>query len=166
MATITLKGNAIHTSGNLPAVGSTIKDVNLVSTDLAEMSLEKDFAGKKKVLNIFPSIDTPTCATSVRTFNVEASKLSNVAVLNISMDLPFAMKRFCAVEGIQNAFALSAFRSSFNKDLGLEIIEGPLKGLSSRAVIVLDEKNKVLYQEQVSEIAHEPNYHEALAALK
>ncbi len=165
MAQITLKGSAVNTSGTLPANGSQSPDFKLVRTDLSEVSLSS-FPGKKKVLNVFPSIDTATCATSVRHFNKDATSLSGVAVLNIAADLPFAMKRFCAAEGIENAEALSTFRSSFAKDFGLQITDGPLKGLCSRAVIVLDQENRVLYSEQVAEIANEPNYEAALAVLK
>jgi len=164
MAKITLKGNPFETSGNLPAVGSTSPDFKLVRTDLSEVTLES-FTGKKKVLNIFPSIDTGTCATSVRQFNKEAASLSGVAVLNISADLPFAQQRFCGAEGIANAEALSTFRSEFATDFGLQMTNGPLAGLCSRAVIVLDEKNKVLYTEQVADIVNEPNYAAALKAL-
>jgi thiol peroxidase len=165
MSKITLQGNPFETSGTLPAVGSTSPDFKLVRTDLSEVTLES-FTGKKKVLNIFPSIDTATCATSVRHFNKDAAALNGVAVLNIAADLPFAQKRFCGAEGIANAEALSTFRSKFATDFGLQITNGPLAGLCSRAVIVLDEKNKVLYTEQVTEIANEPNYAAALAALK
>lgn len=165
MAQITLKGSTVNTSGNLPANGSQSPDFNLVRTDLSEVRLS-NYSGKKKVLNVFPSVDTATCAMSVRHFNKDATSLSNVTVLNISADLPFALKRFCAAEGIDNAEALSTFRSSFAKDFGLQITDGPLKGLCSRAVIVLDEENRVLYTEQVSEIANEPNYDAALAVLK
>lgn len=164
MATITLKGNAVSTSGQLPAKGSVAPDFKLVRSDLSEVTLQS-YAGKKKVLNIFPSIDTGTCAMSVRKFNQEAGALSNVAVLNISADLPFAQSRFCGAEGIKNAEALSTFRSPFATDYGLKITSGPLAGLCSRAVIVLDEQNKVLYTEQVGEIANEPNYASALQAL-
>jgi len=164
MAKITLKGNPFETSGNLPAVGSTSPDFKLVRTDLSEVTLES-FTGKKKVLNIFPSIDTGTCATSVRQFNKEAASLTGVAVLNISADLPFAQQRFCGAEGIANAEALSTFRSKFATDFGLQMTNGPLAGLCSRAVIVLDEKNKILYTEQVSDIVNEPNYAAALKAL-
>lgn len=165
MATITLKGGAVHTSGDLPKKGAGAPAFKLVRTDLSEVSLQT-YAGKRKVLNVFPSVDTPTCATSVRTFNKEAAALQNVAVLNVSADLPFAQKRFCGAEGITNAEALSTFRSSFAKDYGLAITDGPLNGLCSRAVIVLDENDKVLYTEQVGEIANEPNYQAALQALK
>jgi thiol peroxidase len=136
-----------------------------VRTDLSEVSLET-YAGKKKVLNVFPSIDTPTCATSVRKFNADAAQMPNTAILNISADLPFAQKRFCGAEGITNAEALSTFRSSFAQDYGLAIADGPLAGLCSRAVIVLDEKNNVIYAEQVPEIAQEPNYTGALQAIR
>ncbi len=165
MATITLKGNQIQTSGNLPAKGSQAPDFKLVKGDLSEVSLAA-YPGKRKVLNIFPSIDTGVCAASVRKFNQEATTLSNVAVLNISMDLPFALTRFCGAEGIKNADALSAFRSSFATDYGLKIATGPLAGLCSRAVVVLDQENRVVYSEQVPEIAQEPNYDAALASLK
>ncbi|MBS1970215.1 MAG: thiol peroxidase [Bdellovibrionales bacterium] len=165
MAKITLKGNPLETSGNLPAVGSTSPDFKLVRADLSEVTLET-YTGKKKVLNIFPSIDTGTCAASVRHFNKDAAGLPGVAVLNISADLPFAQTRFCGAEGIKNAEALSSFRSKFATDFGLQMTTGPLAGLCSRAVIVLDEKNKVLYTEQVSDIVNEPNYEAALKALK
>jgi thiol peroxidase len=165
MATITLKGNQIHTSGTLPANGAPAPAFKLVRNDLSEVTLET-YAGKKKVLNIFPSIDTATCAMSVRKFNQEAAQMQNTAVLNISADLPFAQKRFCGAEGISNAESLSTFRSTFGKDYGLTISDGPLAGLTSRAVIVLDEKNKVIYTEQVPEIGQEPNYTGALQAIK
>ena len=165
MATITLKGNQIHTAGSLPAKGAAAPSFKLLRNDLSEVSLET-YAGKKKVLNIFPSIDTPTCATSVRKFNQEAAQMTNTAVLNISADLPFAQKRFCGAEGIANAESLSTFRSSFGTDYGLTIGDGPLAGLCSRAVIVLDEHNKVIYTEQVPEIGQEPNYTGALQAIK
>ena len=165
MATITLKGNEIHTNGELPAVGSEAKDFVLVKTDLSEITLAS-FVGKKKVLNIFPSLDTPTCAASVRNFNKEAADLPNTVVLNISADLPFAQARFCGAEGITNAETASTFRSTFAQDYGLEIIDGPLAGLCSRVVIVLDENNKIIYTQQVAEIVDEPNYTEALTILK
>jgi len=162
MATITLKGNPIETSGSLPAVGQSAPDFKLLKQDLTRVSL-KDFPGKK-VLNIFPSIDTPVCAASVRKFNELASK-KGVTVLCIAEDLPFALKRFCGAENLDKVTPLSAFRSTFSKDYGLEIMSGPLSGLSSRSIIVLDENNKVLYNEQVPEIAQEPNYDAALAQL-
>lgn len=165
MATITLKGNPIKTCGNLPEKGTQAPDFKLLRTDLSEVTLS-DFAGKKKVLNIFPSVDTPTCAMSVRKFNEAATGTNGAVVINISADLPFAQKRFCGSEGIENAEALSTFRSSFAKDYGLEISEGPIAGLCSRAVVILDEDNKVIHTEQVQEIADEPNYEAALAALQ
>ncbi|AYZ35310.1 thiol peroxidase [Chryseobacterium indologenes] len=163
--TITLKGNEVHTIGALPSVGSTIKDFALVDSGLNVKTLE-NFEGKKKVFNIFPSIDTPTCAASSRKFNEEASNLENTVVINVSKDLPFALGRFCAAEGLNNVETLSDFRSSFGDDYEVTITDSPLKGLLSRAVIVADENNKVVYTEQVSEIANEPNYDAALAALK
>jgi thioredoxin-dependent peroxiredoxin len=164
MAKITLKGNAIQTSGNLPSLGDIAKDFSLTANDLTEKTLN-DYSGKKKVLNIFPSVDTGICAASVRRFNQEASSLSNTIVLNISKDLPFAQKRFCGAEGIEKAETLSAFRSSFSTDYNLEITESGMRGLCSRAIIILDENNKVLYTEQVSEIVQEPNYESALNVL-
>ncbi|MGE8514913.1 MAG: thiol peroxidase [Chryseobacterium culicis] len=163
--TITLKGNEVHTIGTLPSVGTTVKDFALVDSGLAVKTLET-FAGKKKVFNIFPSIDTPTCAASSRKFNEEASKLNNTVIINVSKDLPFALGRFCAAEGLNNVETLSDFRSSFGDDYEVTIADSPMKGLLSRAVIVTDENNKVIYTEQVPEIANEPNYDAALAALK
>ena len=165
MATITLKGNSIHTSGTLPAVGHAAPDFKLTKTDLSDANLAT-YAGKRKVLNIFPSVDTPTCASSVRHFNKAAGDLPNVAVLCISADLPFAQARFCGAEGLKNVETLSTFRSPFAKQYGLDVTDGPLAGLCSRAVIVLDEKNQVVHTEQVGEIANEPNYDAALAALR
>ena len=162
MAKITLKGNPIETSGELPAVGATAPDATLVSASLAEVKLSS-FAGKK-VVSIFPSIDTGVCAASVRSFNKLASD-KGITVLNVSKDLPFALKRFCGAEGIEKVETLSAFRSSFAKDFGIEITSGPLTGLCGRAVLVLDGDNKVLYEELVPEIGQEPNYDAALAAL-
>ncbi|MCI9843665.1 thiol peroxidase [Flavobacterium pectinovorum] len=165
MASITLGGNPVHTSGELPAVGSQLADFSLVQNDLSVASLS-NFAGKKLVLNIFPSVDTGTCATSVRTFNASASALENTTVLCISRDLPFAQKRFCGAEGLENVVNLSDFQEgSFGKANGLDIIDGPLKGLLSRAIIVVDADGKVVHTEQVAEIANEPNYEAALAAL-
>ena len=165
MATITLGGNQIHTIGELPQKGSKAADFSLVKTDLSTVTLA-DFSGKKLVLNIFPSIDTGTCAQSVRTFNENASKLENTTVLCISRDLPFAQKRFCGAEGLENVVNLSDFKSGeFGKNYGLEMIDGPLAGLHSRVVIVLDVNGTVLHAEQVAEIANEPNYEAALAVL-
>lgn len=164
MAQITLKGNPVNTSGKLPAVGSQAPDFTLVDLGLAEKRL-KDFAGRKVVLNVYPSLDTPTCALSVKQFHAKAAQRSDLFVVNVSADLPFAGKRFCAAEGIENATVLSTFRSSFAKDYGLQIVDGPLKGLCSRAVIVLDAAGKVLHTQQVPEIADEPDYDAALKAL-
>lgn len=165
MSQITLKGNTIHTNGELAKVGEKVSDFTMVKNDLSETTL---FAVKDtyKILNIFPSIDTPTCAMSVREFNKRGAETPNTLVLNISKDLPFAQKRFCGAEGIERAETASVFRSQFASDFGVEMIDGPLKGLCSRAVVVLDKDNNVLYSELVSEIASEPNYEAALAALK
>lgn len=166
MASITLQGNAINTIGKLPEVGSNLKDFELIKNDLSVASL-KDFAGSKLVLNIFPSLDTGTCATSVRKFNKEAASLDNTKVLCISRDLPFAQGRFCGAEGIENAITLSDFKTGqFGKDFQLEVQDGPLAGLHSRVVIVADESGKIVYTEQVPEIVDEPNYDAALSALK
>jgi len=165
MASITLKGNPVQTKGELPSVGSVAPDFQLLRNDLSEVTL-KDYSGKKKILSIFPSVDTPVCATAVKKFNEIASQLNNTVVLNISMDLPFAQKRFCGAEGIDGVETLSAFRSPFIKDYNLEMTDSVLKGLASRAILVLDENNKVLYSEQVPEIAQEPNYDKALEAAK
>ena len=165
MATITLKGNPVNTSGKLPEKGSLVKDFKLVRNDLSEVSLQS-YAGKTKVLNIFPSIDTGTCAASIRKFNQEAAKLNNTVVLNISADLPFAQARFCGAEGIKNCETVSSFRSSFGKDWGLQITDSPLAGLLSRVVVTLSPDNKVLYAEQVAEIADEPNYEAALGSIR
>ena len=165
MASITLGGNPIHTNGELPKVGSKATDFQLVKSDLSVATLA-DYAGSKLVLNIFPSIDTGTCATSVRTFNAKAGALENTKVLCISRDLPFAQKRFCGAEGLENVENLSDFKEgSFGKNYGLEIVDGPLAGLHSRVVIVLDENGVVKHAEQVGEIADEPNYEAALASL-
>ena len=165
MASITLGGNPINTVGNLPKVGSKAPDFQLVKTDLSTVTLA-DFAGSKVVLNIFPSIDTATCATSVRKFNADASKLENTKVLCISRDLPFAQNRFCGAEGLENVINLSDFKTgSFGKDYGLEIADSAFSGLHSRVVIVLDENGIIKHAEQVAEIANEPNYELALAAL-
>lgn len=165
MAEITLKGNAINTIGNLPTVGSKAPDFTLVASNLSKVSLN-DFKGTKLVLNIFPSIDTGTCATSVRKFNESAAKLENTKVLCISRDLPFAQSRFCGAEGLENVVTLSDFAiGAFGKNYGVEILDGPLANLHSRAIIVLDENANVVYTEQVPEIVDEPNYDKALASL-
>lgn len=165
MAVITLGGNPINTNGELPKTGSKAPDFQLIKQDLSTASLA-DFAGSKLVLNIFPSIDTSTCATSVRTFNAKASALENTKVLCISRDLPFAQKRFCGAEGLENVINLSDFNTgSFGKDYGLEIADGVFKGLHARAVVVIDENGVVKHTELVPEIADEPNYESALAVL-
>ena len=166
MATITLKGNEIQTSGNLPEIGTNAKDFSLIALDLSIKSLSQ-FKGKNLVLNIFPSVDTGTCATSVRNFNKSAADLENTAVLCISRDLPFAQGRFCGAEGIKNVVMLSDFNSGqFGKDYGLEITTGPLAGLNSRSIVVIDPDGKVIYTEQVAETTEEPNYELALNAVK
>ncbi len=165
MAQIMFKGNPIHTSGELPAQGSAAPDFTLVKQDLSETVLS-DYKGKRLVLNIFPSIDTGVCAISVRKFNEKAAALKNTVVLCVSLDLPFAQSRFCGAEGIKNVVTASAFRSAFGDHYGVTIADGPLAGLLSRAVVVINETGKVIYTEQVPEIAQEPNYDSALAALK
>ena len=165
MANIKLGGNPIHTVGTLPKVGSKAIDFKLVKTDLGEVSLS-DYQGSKLILNIFPSIDTGVCATSVRTFNEKAAAMKQTKVLCISRDLPFALKRFCGAEGIENVESLSDFKTgAFGNDYGLTIIDGPLQGLHSRVIMVIDENGGVLYTEQVEDIASEPNYEAALAVL-
>ena len=166
MATVTLKGNPVTVAGNLPRKGEGVADFSLTGKDLGDVSL-KNFAGKRKVLNIVPSLDTPTCQQSTRVFNQRASSANNSVVLVISADLPFAMSRFCSAEGLNNVVTLSTFRGKdFHGKYGVDIADGPLKGLTARAVVVLDENNKVLHSELVPEIASEPNYDAALAALK
>ena len=166
MANITLKGNAIQTIGELPAKGTSAPDFELIKNDLSKVSL-KDFAGSRLVLNIFPSLDTGTCAASVRQFNKLAADLENTKVLCISRDLPFAQARFCGTEGISNAITVSDFAAGkFGKDYNLEISTGPLANLHSRSVVVLDENHQVIYSQQVPEIVDEPNYDAALASLK
>lgn len=165
MATVTLGGNEIHTSGNLPETGTKAPDFTLVKGDLSTTSLS-DYKGSKVVLNIFPSVDTGTCAASVRKFNEKAASLENTKVICISRDLPFAQNRFCGAEGLSNVVTASDFRDgSFGTDYGLNFTDGPLTGLHSRAVVVLDEEGTVVYTEQVAEIKDEPNYDNALAAL-
>ncbi|MEM9409684.1 MAG: thiol peroxidase [Planctomycetota bacterium] len=165
MAGITLKGNACNTNGELPAAGSSAPGFTLVAGDLSDASLDT-FSGKNVVLSIFPSMDTPVCATSVRTFNEKASGLENTVVVNVSKDLPFAQKRFCESEGIEGVTNLSAFRSDeFGNDYGMTIIDGPLKGLLGRGIVVINENGEVVYSELVPEIAQEPNYDAALSAV-
>lgn len=166
MATITFKGTTVNTSRQLPATGTTAPDFALVKTDLSEISL-KDLKGKKVVLNIFPSIDTGVCAASVRKFNKEASSLDNTVILAISADLPFAAGRFCSVEGIENVYPASVFRNAdFAKSYGILMVDGPLKGLLARSVVVIDAEGKVVYTELVPEVTQEPNYEAAIAAAK
>jgi thioredoxin-dependent peroxiredoxin len=165
MAEVTLGGNPIHTSGELPKVGSAAPEFSLVKNDLSALD-SADLAGKRVILNIFPSIDTPTCASSTREFNKRAGALENTTVVCIAADLPFAMGRFCGAEGIENVSTGSTFRSSFGHDYGVTLIDGPLRGVLARAVVVLDAAGKVAYTELVGEIAHEPNYDAAIAALK
>ncbi len=164
MAVIKLKGNPIHTSGTLPGVGSQAPNFSLVRQDLSEVTLST-FDGKRKVLNIFPSLDTSVCANTVHHFHEKIPNTDQVIVLNISKDLPFAHERFCGTKGLLHVETLSAFRSTFATDYGLEIIDGPLASLCSRVVIVLDENNNILYTEQVPEITEEPNYDEVLKVL-
>jgi thioredoxin-dependent peroxiredoxin len=165
MSTVTLAGNPLAIRGHFPTKGETVPPFSLVGKDLANVGLDK-FAGKRKILNIFPSIDTPTCATSVRQFNARANGLANTVVLCISADLPFAQARFCGAEGLDNVVTLSAMRGrKFLQDYGVEIADGPLEGLTARAVVVVDEQGKVLHSELVSEIKNEPDYSAALAVL-
>lgn len=163
MADITFKGQPVHTTGNLPQKGSQAPSFELVGQDLKPMKLDA-FQGKKKVLNIFISLDTPVCSKSIHNFNTKAGSMKDVVILDISMDLPFTASRFCKAEGV-HATTLSAFRSSFPDDYGVKIIDSPLQGLCARAVVTLDQNNKVLYSELVTEITHEPNYEAALASL-
>ncbi len=165
MSKVTLHGQPISVNGQFPAVGSAAPAFALVAGDLSDATLES-FAGKRKVLNIFPSVDTPTCAASVRHFNESASKLDNTVVLCISADLPFAQARFCGAEGLDKVVNLSMMRGrQFLNDYGVAIADGPLAGLAARAVVVLDAHDKVIHTELVSEIGHEPNYDAALKAL-
>ncbi len=163
--TVTLGGNPIHTIGKLPGVGTDAKDFTLTSVDLSEKSLA-DYKGKYIVMNIFPSVNTGVCANSVRKFNEDASKLENTTVLCISKDLPFAQKEFCGAEGIDNVVMLSDFRNDFGKTYGVQLVDGPMKGLLSRAVIVINPEGKVVYEEQVPEIGQEPDYTSAINAVK
>jgi len=165
VAQVTLKGNPIETVGNLPAVGSAAPEFTLVKQDLSDLTLSS-LRGKRVVLNIFPSVDTGTCAKSVRTFNQRAASLKNTQVVCVSADLPFALGRFCGAEGIDQVITASTFRcSEFGTQYGVRFTSGPLKGLLSRSVVVIDENGKVLHAEQVSETVNEPNYDAALAVL-
>ena len=164
-STVTLGGNPVQITGNFPQKGQIAPSFSLVGNDLADVPLLK-FDGQRKVLNIFPSIDTPTCAMSVRTFNKRASELANTVVLCISVDLPFAQKRFCGAEGLSNVVTLSTMRGKeFLHDYGVEIASGPLTGVAARAVVVLDENNRILHSELVPEIKNEPDYDAAIKAL-
>ena len=166
MSTVTLGGNDVNVGGNFLQAGAAAPEFSLTGKDLKDVGL-KDYAGKRKVLNIVPSLDTPTCATSTRKFNEKAGSLANTVVLVISADLPFAMKRFCDTEGLNNVVPLSTMRGrDFHSKFGVDISDGPLKGLTARAVVVLDENNKVKYSQLVPEIKNEPDYDAALAALK
>jgi len=165
MSTVTLSGNPISVCGTLPAVGTVAPDFALTNKELATVSLGS-YVGKRKVLNIVPSLDTPTCATSTRKFNEQAGKMHNTVVLVVAADLPFAMGRFCTTEGLENVVPLSTFRGrDFHHAYGVDIADGVLRGLTARAVLVLDEHNTVLHAELVGEIANEPNYEAALKAL-
>ena len=165
MATITLRGNPVKTSGNLPELGTAVKDFKLAARDLSRVSLD-NYTGSRLVLNIFPSLDTGTCAAAVRYFNELAGNLKDTKVLCISRDLPFAQARFCGAEGLDNVITLSDFEEGqFGKDYGLLVVDGPMKGLLSRVVIILDSNGIVTYTQQVQEITEEPNYDEVVAAL-
>lgn len=164
MANITMKGNPIKTIGSLPQVGSKAPDFLLTAQDLSDTDLKK-FQGKIKILNIVPSLDTSVCSTSAKKFHNFLKDKDNVVLVNISMDLPFAQSRFCKAEGLKSEEFLSAFRSSFPKDYGVLITDGPIKGLCSRGVVVLDKDNKIIYTEQVPEIGQEPDYNKVMAIL-
>lgn len=164
MATIAFQGKPLHTSGELPATGSRAPDFELVSGKLASVNLA-DYAGKRKVLNIVPSLDTPVCAASTRKFNEKASRLINTVVLVISADLPFAQCRFCETEGLNNVIPLSSFRSSFADDYGVRLTDSILAGLTARAVVVINEQDTVIYSQFVQELTQEPDYESVLAVL-
>ena len=166
MAQITLKGNPIHTNGELPSVNTQAPNVNLTKTDLSDISLDS-YKGQNVVLNIFPSLDAPTCALTVRKFNQEAAQLPNTVVLCISADLPFAQARFCAAEGLKNVVPASVFRHpGFAELYGVRITDGPIAGLLSRAIVVLDKNQRIVHTEQVTEIANEPNYAAVINAIQ
>lgn len=165
MATVTLGGNPVNVGGSFPAKGSPAPDFTLTAKDLKDLPLST-WAGKRKILNIVPSLDTPTCQKSTRVFNEKANALSNTVVLVVSGDLPFAMSRFCGAEGLENVVTLSTFRNrDFHQKYGVDVADGPLKGLTARAVVVLDAENKVIHSQLVAEIKEEPNYDAALAVL-
>ena len=163
--TVTLGGNPIHTTGKLPAVGTEVKDFTLTGMDLSDKTLA-DFKGKYIVMNIFPSVNTGVCAKSVRKFNEDAASLKNTTVLCISKDLPFAQKEFCGAEGIENVVMLSDFRNDFGKAYGVQLVDGPMKGLLSRAVIVINPEGNIVYEEQVPEVGQEPDYAGAINSIK
>ena len=165
MAHVTLRGNPVTTSGELPAVGSKVPHFTATKADLSEMT-EADLLGKRTILNIYPSIDTPTCATSTRKFNQLASSLDNTTVICVSADLPFAQRRFCGAEGLKNVETASTFRSDFGKSFGVNLLDGAMRGVLARAIVVVDEKGVVTYTQLVGEIADEPNYDAAIGALK
>lgn len=166
MAIITFQGHTLHTVGELPAAGKSAPIFTLTKTDLTEVT-SKDFQGKKVILNIFPSLDTPTCALSVKRFNTEATKHKDVAVLCVSVDLPFAQARFCGAEGLEQVIPVSAFRHhEFGRDFGVTIVDSKLSGLLARSVVIINPHGKITYTELVKEVTHEPNYEAALAALK
>ena len=164
MATITFQGNPLNTAGDLPSVGNTAPDFSLVNGELQDVSLA-NFVGKEKILSIVPSLDTPTCAASTRIFNQKASKLENTVILVISADLPFAQGRFCESEGLKNVIPLSTFRSNFADDYGVKIIDTILQGLTTRAIVIINEKDEVIYTELVAEVADEPDYESVLTTL-
>lgn len=165
MATIKFHGDAAHTVGELPKIGDQAQNFKLTATNLSEKTLQ-DYKGKKVILNIFPSVDTGVCAASVRAFNEKANALQDTVVVNVSKDLPFALNRFCAAEGLENVESLSDFRGTFGADYGVTMTDSPLQGLLSRAVVVLDKDGNVTYTEQVPEITQEPNYEQALKAVQ
>jgi thiol peroxidase len=165
MATITFQTNPVQTCGELPVIGSFAPDFSLANNELENVTLE-NYAGKCKILNIVPSLDTPTCAASARKFNQKASNLENTVVLIISADLPFAQCRFCEIEGLHDVIALSSFRSTFATDYSVKILDTSLAGLTARAIIVIDAENKIRYTQLVSELAHEPDYESVFTALK
>lgn len=165
MATTAFKGSPVQTSGDLPQVGAKTPEFSLCGTDLSDVSAAS-FAGKKIILNIFPSVDTGVCAASVRTFNKEAAELSDAVVLNVSADLPFGMARFCGAEGLEDVHNASSFRSEFGDDFGVTMTDGPLRGLLARSVVVVDAEGTVLHSELVADITQEPNYEAALGAVR
>lgn len=164
MSTITFKGNPIHTNGELPQLGQAAPDFKLVAGDLSEISLQ-NFIGKRIVFNIFPSVDTAVCALQLKSFSLKLAGIKDLVLLSASLDLPFALNRFCGAEGIENAMTTSDFRHHSLKDYGVTMTEGPLAGLYARAVLILDEQHNVIYSELVSEVTHEPDYAAALEVL-